>query len=171
MTVAVARIDQLADAAKLVIETAAADPVNVYVVCDDLPDLDPQKTDDGSGHFLGFPYREDGPDPPQRRWVCVMAPQYADGGPATRAEGITFYTLDILIAERYEEAGPMPLAWRRERTAWVKEKVVDTLTDERTPLDGSAVADTFEVQQAWDVAAESKVFWCLVSITFMEHAE
>lgn len=166
-----ARIDQLADAIKLVIQTAANDPDNVYVVCDDLPDIDPDAIPDESGNNHEFPYREGGPTTPEKRWVSIMAPLYEDAGAASRAEQITRYTFDILIVERCEEAGKMPLQWRRDRTAWVKEKVVDTLTDERNPLDGSAVADTVEVRQAWDAAAESKMFWCLVTITFIEHAE
>lgn len=162
-----ARIDQLADAAKLVIETAANDPANVYVVCDDLPDLDP----DPDGEGGGFPFRQGGPTPPERRWVCIMAPEYSDGGPASRGEDVTSYTFDILIAELYEGTGKVPLAWRRERTAWVKEKVYDTLSDARTPLGGTAYPDRVEVFNGWQELGEKKMFWSQVTITFIEHAD
>lgn len=155
-----ARIDQLADAARAVIEAAANDPDAVYVTCEDVPEIDPEN---------GWPPACDvTPSPP--RWVYVMAPQYADAGPMTRGEQGTNYTLDILTVERCEDAGPVPLAWRRERTAWVQEKIVATLTDARTPLDGTAYPDTFELNWVVSELAERKLFFCLVSITYIEHA-
>lgn len=156
-----ARIDQLADAAKAAIEAAANDPEGVYVTCEDVPSVD--VTD-------GWPERDGGNYPPQPRWVYVSAPAYADAGPVNRDEDATFYTLDVLTVERCDDAGPVPVAWRRERTAWVKEKVVDVLTDPAAPLAGTAVPDSYEVAQAWEFIAEHKVFWCVVTVTFLEHA-
>lgn len=153
-----ARIDQLADAAKAVIEAAVGEDLGVYVACEDVPDIDPEN---------GFPVEDVSPPPPRR--VYVMAPRYADAGPVTRAEQATFYTLDVLTVERCEEVGPVPLAWRRERTVWVHDKIVATLTDARTPLADTAYPDSYEVDWVVSELAERKMFFCLVTVTYIEH--
>lgn len=159
-----ARIDQLADAAKAVIEAAANDPTGVLVACADVPEIDVN----GEGAD-GFPPPST-VSPPQPRRVFVMAPQYADAGNATRGERATAYTLDVLTVEVCPEV-PVPLAWRRERSAWVHDKIVTPLTNESEPLDGTAVPDTFEVSTQFHELDERHLFFCLVTVTYLEHAE
>lgn len=153
-----ARVDELCDAAKTVIEAAAvANPLagtTVTVTCDDIPDID---ADDLPAGII---------------YVLIWFESYSDGGPDTRGEDIRDYRLCFLIVQRYGEAGEPTTAWRRERTAWVDTCVVESLSDPRVRLDTTAYALSLdEVAYDQEELLERKLFWTKVSITVRDHED
>ncbi len=150
------RADDLCDLAKAVIEAAnVANPIpgtTTTVTCEDDADIDTSEI------------------PPGQMKVFVSWEQYEDGGPASRAEDITDYTLVILCVEVCGEAGKVPRAWRKERTAWVRRCVIDTLGDARkgSRLDGAYALRVDRVGFDLEELTERKALWMGVAITLRD---
>lgn len=157
-----ARVDELCDAAKARIEAAAAaNPIagtTVTVSVDDDPDVDPDEL--AAGEMLVFVW-----------WAS-----YRDAGPADRDEDATAYTLVFLAVEKCGaddlESGRVPTAWRRVRSEWLDAVLVRSFGDPRERLADTAYADALEdVEFDRDELVERKLFWCTVTVTFIDHAE
>lgn len=157
-----ARVDQLCDLTKSVIEAAAAvnplrnedgSAVTITVTCDDDPDLD---ADDMPGGTM---------------YVLIYFDGYADGGPETRGADLTDYRLCFLVVEKYPLAGRVPTDWRRERTAWVDECVVKALGNARPQLDGAYAMTLDDLEYSTDELVERQLFWTRALITFRDTRE
>jgi hypothetical protein len=149
-----ARVDELCDAAKAVIEAAAiANPIpgtTITVTCDDDPDVDADTL------------------PAGQMYVMVWWDSYSDAGPVTHGEDATDYRLCCLVVEKYGEAGAVATAWRRERTAWVETCVRQALGNPRVALDDAYPTAEGDVMYDQDELIERKLFWTKVEITFRD---
>lgn len=149
-----ARVDELCDAAKTVIETAAtANPLagtTIVVTTEDVPDID---ADDMPAGTL---------------YVWIWWESYQDGGPAARGIDNTDYLLRFLAVQRFGESGQPTQAWRRARTEWVDTCIVRALGDARDRLDGAYAMTLEEVLYDQDELLERKMFWTRVAITIRD---
>lgn len=150
------RADDLCDLAKAVIEAAAAaNPITgttVTVTCEDDADVD-------TGEL-----------PPGQLKVFVSWEQYEDGGPASRKEDVTDYTLVILCVEVCGGAGKVTRDWRKTRTAWVRKCVVDALGDARKEhqLDGAFALRLDRIAFDLEELTERKALWVGVALTLRD---
>lgn len=156
-----ARVDQLCDMAKAVIRTAAAarplywdgQATTITVTCDDVPDIDGDDLPTGT------------------LYVVIWADGYSDGGPLARDTDARDYRLRFLVVEKCPDAGRVPNEWRRERSAWVDEVIVNALSDARDELDGAYALTLDDVTFDQEELLERWLFWTVVSITFRDERE
>lgn len=157
---ALARADQLCDAAKVALEAAVAalpaEPgITVEVILDDEPEIDPEDM------------------PVGKRRVYVGWSGYRDAGAVSRGEDATLITLRFACVERCPKAtlvaGRVPLDWRRVRSGWVDALLVEAFGDARKPLDGATADSLEEVEFDRDAMRGPKLFWCEAAVTFLDH--
>ncbi len=116
------------------------------------------------------------------RKVYGLPDAYTSPEAATRGEDVNEYGLFLLVAERYEAAGPVPNAWVDERIAFVEQTVLGPLGDARTvrlladPADpentglypySGFVETVFDAEEL----THRKLFLSVVRLTFRESVE
>jgi len=141
--------DDLIDAVVVVLNTAPPPPPSgstVTVEAADVPTLDPDKLPKGD----------------LRVWVYW--PEYDPGSPASRAADTLDVTVVVVAAERFTDAGAVPLAWRRERSDWFQAFAVDRLNDPRREVGGFYPAEAERVAFDRDMLT-AKVFWTAFTVT------
>ena len=149
------RADQLVDAAIAVIQGAGATipGTTISVTPADMPDVD------GAGEMVL---------PPGVMTVYVGWAEYGDAGPASRGNDATECTLVFLAVEKCGDRGPVSNEWRRVRSAWVQDAVVNPLGNSHSKLLGSAWAERIDGVSFEREALNDKLFWCNVAITYRD---
>lgn len=151
------RADQLCDLSADIIRAAAiANPIagtTIEVICEDDADTNTSEL------------------PVGQMKVYVSWERYEDGGPASRGEDLTDYLLSFIVVEVCETAGKVPLAWRRSRSLWVKQCIVDALGNPRNQIDGVYALRLDNIAFDLEELTSRKAFWCGVAITFRDCQE
>lgn len=149
-----ARIAELRDAAKLVIEAAAVSTVitgtTATVTAVTTLMVDPDDLTAGV------------------REVQVRAAGYADGGPVTRGIDATDYRLEIAVIEAYTAAGDVTTSWLDARLAWFDTCVVRALGDARDRLDGAYALSLDDVEIDEEQLQDKWLVWLQCGVTLRD---
>lgn len=152
-----ARVDQLCDQVKAVIEAAArVRPLagtEIVVTCDPTPDID------GDTMAAG------------RMQVVIWWGRHTDAESPARGVDARDYEISILAVEKCGDAGRVPNNWLRERTEWVEECVRRPLANARERLDGAYPLTEGDVELDREELVERWLFWTVVSITYRDERE
>jgi len=161
-----ARIDEVVDAVVAVIAADWSPSAPDSVSAEDAPEFN---TDPDEGEVMSG------------RQVRVLPDSYDSPDAASRAQDVNDYTVVVVVAELYPDAGPVPAAWVRERRRWVQDVLFAPLTNPRTrllavpgePGSGLWSVAPSAVETVYDVdeLRERKVFLSVLRLTFREHAD
>jgi hypothetical protein len=93
------------------------------------------------------------------------------GGPATRNDDQTDYSIAVLVVERYTDAGDPSREWIDERVDWVHDMIFNPF-DFRTPPSWNPFLRTIGgdvlVCDLNKLIAGGKLFWSVVGFSFEE---
>lgn len=117
-----------------------------------VPEVDPDEMGTGDRRVLVFPIED------------------ADGGPVSRAQDATLYTVGVVVAEKHTEAGRITNDWADERMTWVEDTVTRLVANARERSDG-AYPETRETTAFDPELFANGVFWSVTEITFRDEAD
>jgi hypothetical protein len=106
------------------------------------------------------------------RQIYVFPTNYNQYRLLDRKSKLTKYSVSVLIAERYTEAGLPPVAWMDERVSFVDSVVFSALTDLSASFAGARVdpedLGSVDIVYDRDLYMQRNTFWSQITIVYQE---